>query len=71
MAGLLTAATESSMPVLVFGALAALVLGSWAWGKYREYQAGKRSEEIRNLYATIHSERVTGKTTDRRTSSPA
>jgi hypothetical protein len=71
MVGYLTAATGSSTPVIVFCALAALVLGSWGWGKYREYRAAKRSEEIRNLYATVHADRVTGKTTDRRTSSPA
>ena len=55
MVGLLAAATESSMPIVVFCGLAALVLGSWAWGEFREYQANKRSEEIRNLYATVHS----------------
>lgn len=66
----LAAAGESSTPVIVFCALAALVLGSWGWGKYREYQAEKRSEEQRNLYASVHTA-ASGKKTDRRTSSPA
>ena len=72
MVALLAEANASSTPVIVFCCLATLVLGSWGWGKYREYQAEKRSEEIRNLYATVHSTaQATGKTTDRRTSSPA
>lgn len=58
------------VPIIVFCVLAALVLGSWGWSKYREIQTARRSEEIRNLYATVHTA-ATGKTTDRRTSSPA
>ena len=57
MVGLL-AETSSSTPVVVFFALAALVLGSWAWSKYREVQARKRSEDLRNLYASVHAERT-------------
>jgi hypothetical protein len=57
MVGLL-AETSSSAPVVVFFCLAALVLGSWAWSKYRELQAVKRSEDLRNLYASVHSEQA-------------
>ena len=42
-------------PIIVFSVLATLVLGSWGWSKYREYQTAKRSEDLRNLYATVHS----------------
>jgi predicted negative regulator of RcsB-dependent stress response len=58
MVGLLAFANESSAPVIVFCVLAALVLGSWGWTKYREIQAEKRSADLRNLYASVHSERV-------------
>jgi hypothetical protein len=57
MVGLL-AETSSSTPVVVFFCLAALVLGSWGWGKFREFQAAKRSEDLRNLYASVHSEQT-------------
>jgi len=56
MVGLLAVASESSTPVIVFCGLAALVLGSWGWSKYREFQAEKRSEDLRNLYASVHSD---------------
>ena len=46
-----------STPVIVFFTLAALVLGPWAWTRIREMQAEKRSEELRNLYASLHSDR--------------
>ena len=58
MVGLL-AETSSSAPVVVFFALAALVLGSWGWTKYRDFRAEKRSEDLRNLYASVHSDRIT------------
>ena len=54
----LLAETQSSTPVYVFIGLAALVLGSWGWGKYREFQAEKRSRDLRNLYASVHSEQA-------------
>jgi len=55
MVGLLAFANESSMPFIVFCCLAALVLGSWGWSKFRDFQAEKRSEDLRNLYASVHS----------------
>jgi len=47
---------ESSAPMIAFCCLAVLVLGSWAWSKYREFRAQKQSEELRNLYASVHSD---------------
>jgi hypothetical protein len=58
MVALLAEAGASSTPIIVFCCLAALVLGSWGWGKYREFQAEKRSEDLRNLYASVHSEQA-------------
>jgi hypothetical protein len=55
MVGLLAFANESSAPVIVFCSLAALVLGSWGWTKYREVRAEKQSQELRNLYASVHA----------------
>jgi hypothetical protein len=61
MVSLLAAATESSSssstPVIVFCILAVLALGSWGWTKYRDHQSEKKSQDLRNLYASVHSER--------------
>jgi len=58
MVGLLASANESSAPVIVFCTLAALVLGSWGWSKVRDFRSEKQSEELRNLYASVHTERA-------------
>jgi len=43
--------------LLILGTLGVLGLGALALGKYKELQSEKRSEELRNLYASVHSER--------------
>jgi len=58
MVALLADENASSTPIIVFCCLAALVLGSWGWGKYREFQAQKKSEDLRHLYASVHSDQA-------------
>lgn len=45
-------------PVVVFVCLAALFLGAWALNKHKDRQAERRSEDLRNLFASVHSERA-------------
>lgn len=47
-----------STPLVVFLCLGALALIAWASGKYRERQAEKRSEELRSLYASVHTQQT-------------
>ena len=44
-----------STPIVVFLILAVVTVGTWAVGKYREFQAQKQSEELRALYASVHA----------------
>ena len=44
--------------MIVLGTLGVLGLAALALGKYKELQAEKRSEELRNLYVSVHSERA-------------
>ena len=44
--------------MIVLGTLGVLGLAILAVGKYNELQAEKQSEELRNLYASVHSERA-------------
>ena len=44
--------------MLILGTLGVLGLGALAFGKYRELQTEKQSAELRNLYASVHSERA-------------
>jgi hypothetical protein len=53
MAAILAAASTS---LIAFGCMAAVTAAIWGTQKYREAQAEKRSEELRNLYASVHSE---------------
>jgi hypothetical protein len=48
------AATSTSL--IAFGVMAGVVLVIWGTQKYKESQAEKRSEELRQLYASVHSE---------------
>jgi len=52
----LLAASEgsSSTPWIVFLCLGAVALLVWGAQKYRDSQAEKRSQELRNLYASTH-----------------
>ena len=43
--------------MIILCTLGVLGLGALAFGKYKELQTEKRSEELRNLYASVHSER--------------
>ena len=45
-----------STPFIVFGSMAAVYLAVWGSQKYRESQAEKRSEELRQLYSDVHSQ---------------
>lgn len=47
-----------STPVVVFLVLAVLTLIAWGSGKYRQAQAEKRSQELRNLYASVHAQQT-------------
>lgn len=47
----------TSTPLIVFLSLGGLFLSVWGWGKYKESQAEKRSEDLRNLYASVQTER--------------
>ena len=47
-----------STSLIAFGCLAAVSAAVWGSQKYKERQAEKRSEEIRQLYASVHSERA-------------
>ena len=49
---------SGSTSLIAFGCLAAVSAAVWGSQKYKERQAEKRSEEIRQLYASVHSERV-------------
>jgi hypothetical protein len=44
--------------MVLLGCLAALALGAWAFTKYKDTQAERRSEELRNLYASVHAEKA-------------
>jgi len=55
MVALLAVSTGS---LVAFGCLAAVSAAVWGSQKYKESQAEKRSAEIRQLYASVHSERV-------------
>jgi hypothetical protein len=44
--------------MLILGTLGVLGLGVLAFGKYKDLQTEKRSEELRNLYSTVHSDRA-------------
>jgi hypothetical protein len=44
--------------MIVLGTLGVLGVAILAAGKYNELQAAKKSEELRNLYASVHSERA-------------
>jgi len=48
---------ESMTAMIILCTLGVLGLGALAFGKYKELQTEKRSEELRNLYASVHSER--------------
>lgn len=48
----------SAAPVVVFVSLSALFLVAWGLGKYKDRQAERRSEELRNLYSSVHTDRV-------------
>ncbi|HVE39528.1 MAG TPA: hypothetical protein VNM14_06540 [Planctomycetota bacterium] len=54
MVALLAAGSTS---LIAFGCMAAVGAAVWGSQKYKERQAEKRSEEIRQLYASVHSER--------------
>jgi hypothetical protein len=51
----LLAATAT--PVVVFISLAGLFLGAWGLNKYKDVQAKRRSQDLRDLYASVQSER--------------
>jgi hypothetical protein len=55
MVALLAAGSAS---LITFGCLAAVAAAVWGSQKYKEQQAEKRSEEFRQLYASVHSERA-------------
>jgi hypothetical protein len=46
-----------SLSLIAFGCLASVAAAVWGSQKYKEHQAEKRSEELRQLYASVHSER--------------
>lgn len=50
-------AAGMSTPLVVFLCLAGLFLGAWGNGKYKDSQAEKRSEDLRNLYASVNADR--------------
>jgi hypothetical protein len=52
--------SSSSTPWVVFVCLGAVALLVWGIQKYRESQAEKRSEELRQLYASVHSQKPKG-----------
>ena len=54
MSALLAASEGSSTPWIVFLCLGAVALAVWGAQKYRDSQARKRSEELRQLYASTH-----------------
>ena len=45
---------SSTSGFVAFGCLAAVALAVWGAQKYRESQAEKRSQELRQLYASTH-----------------
>jgi hypothetical protein len=49
---------SGSASLIAFSCLAAVSAAVWGSQKYKERQAEKRSEELRQLYASVHSERV-------------
>ena len=49
-------ASSGLTSLIAFGVLAIIALLVWGAQKYRERQAEQRSEEIRRLYASVHSE---------------
>ena len=48
---------SGSTSLIAFGCMAAVGAAVWGSQKYKERQAEKRSEEFRQLYASVHSER--------------
>jgi len=46
----------SSTSVIALVSMAVVALLVWAYRKYQESQAEKRSAELRQLYASVHSE---------------
>ena len=44
--------------MLILGTLGVLGLAVLALGKYKELQTEKKSEELRTLYASVHSEKA-------------
>jgi hypothetical protein len=55
MVALLAAGSTS---LIAISCMAAVTAAVWGSQKYRERQAEKRSEELRQLYASVHSERA-------------
>ena len=43
--------------ILILGTLGVLGLGALAFGKYKELQTERKSEELRNLYASVHAQK--------------
>ena len=46
----------ASTSIIALGCMATVVGAIWGTQKYREAQAEKKSQELRNLYASVHSE---------------
>ena len=44
--------------LLILGTLGVLALGALALGKVQELRTEKKSEELRDLYASVHSDRA-------------
>ncbi len=51
-----TILASGSTGLIAFGCMATVALGVWWNQKRNEAKAEKRSEELRNLYASVHSE---------------
>ena len=49
---------SGSGSLIALSCLAAVSAAVWGSTKYKERQAEKKSEEIRQLYASVHSERA-------------